>query len=133
MKQEPLEVLRDEFPELARWIKSICRYGKTEDMIIADYKDNRLSITFYTKEYQYHISAKLSKPNLDNSENNNYGYLGCTVTTRKPRAGEDWNRGNDLPDGKYSEETWNKIINGIIAYELVKVVKKQKPIIDTIN
>ena len=44
------------------------------------------------------------------------------VQTRKPRAGEDWNRGNDLADGPYSEETWREIVNDIVAYELVKVV-----------
>jgi len=32
----------------------------------------------------------------------------------------------DLADGKFSEETWNEIKNDIIAFELVKVAKKQR-------
>ena len=46
-------------------------------------------------------------------------YLGCTASTRKPRAGEDWDRGNDLPDGPFNRRTWIKILNGIVKYELV--------------
>ena len=53
----------------------------------------------------------------------NRGYLGCVGQTRKARAGEDWLRGNDLADGSYSKETWQKIKNDILAYELVKVVR----------
>ena len=45
-------------------------------------------------------------------------YLGCQVSTRKPRPGEDWTRGNDLVDGKFSDDTWGKILRDIIAYEL---------------
>lgn len=46
-------------------------------------------------------------------------YLGCTSKSRKPRAGEDWYRGNDLADGDLSEETWRRILADIVAYELV--------------
>ena len=59
------------------------------------------------------------------------GYLGCQVTARKARAGEDWNRGNDLPDGPFTEETWRQILNSIINYELVILSKFTKPIVDT--
>jgi len=53
-------------------------------------------------------------------------YLGCVVSSRKPRAGEDWTRGNDLSDGPYTYETWTKIKNAIIKYELVKIAKTAK-------
>ena len=52
------------------------------------------------------------------------------VDCRKPRAGEDWTRGNDLPDGPYSYETWIKIKNAIIKKELVKIAKKARCIPD---
>ncbi|MEE8114809.1 MAG: hypothetical protein V3T23_10710, partial [Nitrososphaerales archaeon] len=53
-------------------------------------------------------------------------YLGCTASSRKPRAGEDWTRGSDLADGDLSLETWNKILGDIVAYELVRVHIKHK-------
>ena len=131
MENKPLEVLLDKFPELTRWIiESICRYrhDKIEDFIVADYKENILRLTLYTRDYSYHISARL--PNVEKMGDGEMlsvdGYLGCQAQCRKPRAGEDWTRGSDLPDGSYSEETWRRIINAIIAYELVKVVKPKK-------
>lgn len=138
---KPLEVLQEKFPELASWLKPMCRYNRNiEDVFIIDYKNKILGLTFYTKDNYYSISARL--PNkfseciiLKDKDNNiigessipiNDGYLGCMVNTRKPRAGESWNRGRDLSDGSYSEDTWKKILNDIIAYELVKVVKQKK-------
>lgn len=116
----PLWVLRDNFPELAQWLKPLCRFNEGfEDFIVADYKENKLRLKFYTKENQYSIVARYpSKDDL--------GYLGCMATTRKPRAGEDWNRGRDLADGIYHEETWKEIMSDIISYELVKVAKTKK-------
>ena len=52
------------------------------------------------------------------------GYLGCIATQRKPRAGEDWNRGNDLADGDYCYETWDAIVRDIVKYEIVKITSK---------
>jgi hypothetical protein len=43
------------------------------------------------------------------------------------RAGEDWVRGNDLPDGPFSKETWDRIIYAIVRYELVKLTPYKKP------
>lgn len=40
------------------------------------------------------------------------GYISA-YTTYPKREGEDWNRGNDLSDGSYSEETLNKIIRDL--------------------
>jgi len=128
---KPLNVLREDFPELAQWIKSICRYGsKLEDFIIADYKENRLHLKFYTKDHCYSISARLPKKKgnwrKDHLLGKDDSYLGCMVMTRKPRAGEDWNRGNDLADGIYNQQTWREIVRDIIGYELVRVVKPKE-------
>ncbi|HJS81334.1 MAG TPA: hypothetical protein VJ742_00700 [Nitrososphaera sp.] len=71
----------------------------------------RYHFDLFTDNNRYHIVAKGS-------------YLGCTATSRKPRAGEDWNRGRDLADGIFSEETWRKILADIVSYELVKVHHK---------
>jgi hypothetical protein len=71
------------------------------------------SIKFYTRTYEYSICAD------DN-------YLGCQVSERKPRAGENWTRGNDLSDGSFNAETWREIKDDIISYELVNIAKKQR-------
>lgn len=124
------------------WLPQITRHDKVDDFIIKEYKheknkDPRLSITFFTNRYKYHISAvptKVRSEKKDNSFTTFYsGYLGCIAQTRKPRAGEDWNRGNDLPDGKYCVETWSKIVKAIVAYELVKIIKSKKPKSDKIE
>jgi len=130
--ETPLKVLQQDFAELAQWSQPLCRYNKLEDFVILDYKNQTLKIKFYTKDNTYHVSAILpgirveeSFRTKDGMYKKDEGYLGCIVNSRKPRAGEDWTRGNDLPDGSYTEETWNKIKNAIIAYELVKVVKQK--------
>lgn len=48
-------------------------------------------------------------------------YMGCTCQSRKRRAGETWLRGSDLPDGRITQETWDRIIKAILRYELVEV------------
>lgn len=52
------------------------------------------------------------------------GYLGCTSSCRKPRAGEDWHRGSDLSDGLLTEDTWRSILGDIISYEMVRVHRR---------
>jgi len=65
----------------------------------------------YTATNRYSITATFRG-------DNNKNYLGCTASSRKSRAGEDWTRGNDLPDGDLSERTWQRILAGIVRYEL---------------
>jgi len=64
----------------------------------------------YTNEHCYSISATW----LDYTAQ----YLGCTASARTPRAGEQWTRGNDLPDGYFCRETWNHIKNAMFRYEM---------------
>lgn len=70
----------------------------------------------YTNDYKYYIVAAVYKDR---------DYLGCQVSCRKPRAGETWHRGNDLPDGPFTKETWLRILNGIVRYELINIAPKQ--------
>lgn len=127
-----LLLLQEQFSELGEWLKLLCRFNKVEDFVIADYKENRLNLKIYTKDHSYSISARL--PNSEKLGNGEMisidGYLGCISQTRKPRAGEHWNRGNDLADGSYSKETFEEIVHDILAYELVKVVKPSSEIAD---
>lgn len=123
-----------EFQDLFGWLKQISRFSKVEDFVyISDYKTGKIRLKIFTKDHKYHISARLptvKRPSSDYKlrvgdelEKLDNGYLGCIAETRKPRAGEDWNRGNDLADGGYGEKTWQEIKNNILAYELVKVIR----------
>ena len=123
-----------EFGDLFDWLKQISRFSKVEDFVyISDYKKGEVRLKIFTKDHLYAISSRLpevKRPSADYKlkvgdelEKLNDGYLGCIADTRKPRAGEDWNRGNDLADGDYSEKTWQEIKDDILAYELVKVVR----------
>ena len=57
------------------------------------------------------------------------GYLGCGASSRKWRTGEDWHRGRDLPDGKFNETTWSKILIDIASYELETPVEYRNPVV----
>jgi len=119
-----LELLKG-FPELVGWLIQIVPYRQIEKYVyISDYKDSldekRIVVRLYTKNYYYPIHV--IKPKNGKSK----GYLGAYVQNRKPRAGEEWTRGNDLPDGECNNETWNDIKNGILKYEFVKVVKNSE-------
>ncbi len=119
--------VRRKFEDLFSWLEEISRFNKVKDFVhIADYKernelrDERIYLRVFTKDNCYGISAVLPR---NGEQESDAGYLGCIATTRKPRAGEDWNRGRDLADGSYSRETWQEIKDDILAYELVKVVQ----------
>lgn len=120
--------------QLKQWVKDICRYGRVKDFvkILEDKREekekrneDRLTFNIYTETHRYRITA------LDRSKDE--GYLGCTASTRKPRTGEDWTRGNDLPDGEFTKETWEHIKNGILAYELVKLAPKTEPMANEVK
>ena len=109
---------------LKMWFKEITRGDKIETFVEEGNsegmsEDGKWSMTeryyLYTDRYKYCIVAK------DRSEDD--GYLGCVVSARKPRAGEDYTRGNDLPDGPFVRDTWESIKDGIIRYELVELVE----------
>jgi hypothetical protein len=131
----PLESIPHEYGEIVSWISEICRSNKINDFVTVDHNPDNNSFCFnlYTKDYAYRIVArpysytkKELKIGKEIGPSNVPPYLGATVSTRKPRAGEDWTRGNDLADGPYSKDTWEKIKNDIIGYELVKVSKPKE-------
>ena len=102
------------------WLKEIARWGQLESFMKIDYETfdedkYRLRVAMFTHNYKYTIVCV--------NHSTGKTYLGCTVSVRKPRAGEDWNRGSDLPDGMFCRETWERIKNAIVQYELVKIAK----------
>ena len=115
--------------ELKEWMKEICRWDQFSDFIQIIGEDNcpsehKISFQFYTNSHMYHIAATERFILKEGGERwlpmgEQESYLGCTASNRKARAGEDWSRGNDLPDGKLCRETWEKIKDGILRYELI--------------
>jgi hypothetical protein len=110
--------------QLDHWLDELVFPGKRKDFVqeledlgVAGEVSKRVG--FYTEEHEYHISA-IERPA-------GKSYIGCNVLARKARAGEDWQRGNDLPDGPFNKETWNRIIYAIVNYELVKLTPYIKP------
>lgn len=140
MQQSDTILIKQQFYS---WLKEIVRWGKLEDFIhwseeTYNKKFYKARCNIYTHDYIYsisvHVTADQRIKESDKLEKYiTHDYLGCTVSTRKPRAGEDWNRGNDLPDGKFNKETWEQIKNSIVRHELVKICKPVRRIPDTIE
>ena len=130
MKDENVISMTDKEPTkmqmLDQWLKELIYPGDVKDFIqeisgSGDGDEVKRSLSFYTDEHQYFITA------IEKSNVNKNSYLGCQVSSRKSRAGEDWVRGNDLPVGRFNRKTWDMIINAIVSYEIVKLSKFQKP------
>ena len=77
----------------------------------------------WTSVNEYSIVVKIEPDN--SCVNKFHTYLGASAVSRKPRTGETWNRGNDLSDGKFCEETWRNILKDIIKYETEQVKSKE--------
>ena len=111
--------------DLQEWIeRDITRFGAIEQYALLDYdgpdENGRAGygVKIFTDANAYKIIA------VESDESYN-GYLGCQGHSRKPRAGEDWTRGNDLADGPLTEETWQKILGDIVSYEMVRINRRE--------
>jgi hypothetical protein len=117
--------------ELDKWLKDLVFPGNVENFVLeleghsVPGVEVSRKLCFYTEEHQYFITA------IERTKDG--GYLGCQVNCRKARAGEDWIRGNDLPDGKFNKATWDRILMAVINYELVKLSRFTKPQTGDIN
>ena len=94
--------------QLEAWLKAL---GLRDDQ----FRFDDSVVIFCTKVYTYclHFSDT---------------YLGAQATSRMTRAGEDWHRGNDLPDGKFSHEVFDRIVRAIVAYEVVQLESVHQPV-----
>ena len=97
---------------LVHWMGEM-KHGYRDPSMYMAVEKNRIRILLYTSKNCYQIVAV---PREDGKD-----YLGAQASSRTPRAGEDWTRGNDLADGTFCEETWRKIVADIVGYELVKI------------
>jgi len=114
--------MKDKIEMLDKWLGDLCS-GRRSNFVkvikdvgpdprhVKDPIKRKKIINIFTNDHRYHIVA------IDRVKGRSY--LGCQVSTRKSLAGEDWFRGNDLPDGPFNRRTWLKILNSIVKYELV--------------
>ena len=101
--------------QLREWLEEFHVWGEGGVRFRFSEKDGRGKVVFCTTRNIYYLSFTDT-------------YLGATVTSRTARPGEDWLRGNDLPDGEFSRETFDKIICAVFAYELVPLVPEREPV-----
>lgn len=114
------------FRELESWFKEIVwdLNGYVLEKEESNDEKTKRRYKIYTRDNRYSIIAV-----VDKDEPNSKGYLGCTVTTRKPRPGEEHNRGRDLPDGKFVYDTWSKIVKSILRHEILKLdIQPEHPV-----
>jgi len=108
--------LAGECPKLFEWLtggKFRLPLAANADRLPVIRVDDGYNVRLYTDRHVYHIIAY--PPGRPDGKS----YLGCTASTRKPRAGESHGRGNDLADGPFTDETWHSILADIVSYELV--------------
>lgn len=102
-----MEATNNAIQKAVGWIvKDLERYGNR--VCVVEHSATLTRITFCTAAHMYRIRITAN-------------YMGCIATCRIARAGEDWLRGNDLPDGPLTLETWAAIKNAVLSYELVEL------------
>ena len=116
MKEEDFKSLETFKTAVTAWATRWSEKRKPQMKIIKTEEEHRFCFKLYSSTHSFTISAYGPETKGD-------GYLGCIAWTRKNRAGEDHGRGNDLHDGKFSLETWNKILSDIVTYEIEDIVE----------
>lgn len=128
--EEPVEEHENAIQQMREWLSQIYPPSQVDralkiDKVVKNDKtvpppywrlqdELDLTVKIWTFTNQYRITARI----------HGYGnrtYLGCQASSRKSRTGETWTRGNDLPDGEFNQETWDKIMGGIVRYEAEEV------------
>ena len=100
--------------DLARWFTEQgfrTKHLRWED---CDNYDGRRAV-FATTKNNYFINFH-ARQSVDRDD-----YLGMTSSSRLARPGENWLRGNDLPDGKFCKETFDRMMDAVLMYELREV------------
>lgn len=112
---------------LAGWLQGF-KFFAAKRVHVVKNSDDELYIKIYTARNCYAIRAIGECIQELKESNDIHTYLGCVGSSRTPRPGEDWTRGNDLPDGYFNEKTFHHILGAIVFYEALEVAKDIKPI-----
>lgn len=103
--------------QLQEWLEEFVRYG------VEPLRRLRFSETNGQGKVIFCTAANIFALSFSDT------YLGCIASSRTQRAGENWTRGSDLPDGKFCRETFDSIMRAIVGYEMVDLA----PIIESMS
>ena len=107
--------LRD-FWESTNW-KSYVSFENATDITFQDKPDYQaVRMVIYTAQNEYPVVV-----HIEPGKPIEQWYMGAFGGTRLQRPTEDWTRGNDLPDGSFTFELWQEILNSITQYELLDI------------
>lgn len=105
--------------QILAWLRrDFFRFAGDEHLDVIESSDSRCRLKLYSDVNQYSLHVTVDGDTT---------YLGASGASRKPRAGESHTRGSDLSSGTLSEETWDRIKNDIISFELVRIRKPRNP------
>lgn len=103
--------IRDRLQRLGADAHLVANYPAEIDSDESPRGEHKFVVRIYTLLNSYQIKAVSRE--ADDSD-----YLGCTMSARRARPGEDWTRGNDLADGPLTRSTLMRIYEDIIACEI---------------
>jgi hypothetical protein len=109
---------------LKAWLSEIYSPEQIDRCIMVDAHERRVLAKIWTAANEYTIIAVIPEDIPEGCKPADalaVSYLGASSNSRLQRPGETWNRGNDLPDGKFSVETWRAILAGIVRYEAQEI------------
>lgn len=88
-----------------------------------DYNYPVVKARFWTKDYVVSIHAPLGRD-----------YLGGYSKLRRYEAGEDWHRGNDMPDGNFHKSTFDAILRDAFVRHCVEdLPEPAEPAVDEVG
>jgi hypothetical protein len=109
-QKRDFEWLKENYIELASWIKNSFQHMDDKFFEILSFKNN-VYVDFYSVNNEYSLIAIID---------NNGGFLALDHTCRKDGSGNAWTQGN------YSENTWNKIMKDVFFLEVIPLVLVKK-------
>ncbi|GAG17340.1 unnamed protein product, partial [marine sediment metagenome] len=112
------EIKSEHGKRIVKWLQRFKYFSGNRVHVVENTKDT-LRLNIYTGLHCHSIYA-----------NGPSDYLSGGASTRMPRPGESWSRGNDLPDGNISKDTLYGILGSIVFYEARKVAKDVERIAD---
>ena len=128
--------------KMREWLKDIYPGSKIDRAIVVydkwkefegangkEYRGKHMRVKIFTSVNEYTIQVRFARPEEVKKEGVRYhleaSYMGLVVESRKKRPGEFWHRGNDLPDGNFTDETWWSMMKGIIRYEAQEIQSQE--------
>lgn len=107
------ETVTDWMREAGLWLENRSYQEDNPQIFIDHYEDQHIAVDLWTAEHHYAIYVRPSK-----------NYMGCIMYCRTQRAGENWLRMSDLPDGPFNKDTWDAIMRAIVRTSLVPAVSQ---------